>query len=284
MMRDRLTNIPVLNVDPGFVMLHEKYWKNVDYLDVNRLKHEKERLVEVFIDAKNPAIIENDKKSILHVTTNDIKTYVDGKLTDLYSKEYPFLIISLKPKEAFKCSMKAVLGTGQTHTCWDACSNFCYDQETIENKTIVKFQSGTQFNEFVLVERALEYLTVRTGLLKDEVHRLYLEKNKDTERFQIIIENEDHTMGEIINYEIQSHPNILKSSVSKPNYLINNILLDVVAFEKDKLLNSILESFDNLIVKIDKFRTEFKKIKIPDSDTIPEVLEEPKKKSQKEKK
>lgn len=259
MMRDRLYNIPIFNVDPEIAILHEKYWKNVDYKDKNRLIHEKEKRIEAYIDAKNTAS-EEDEESIKHVTTNDMKIFIDGVLSDLYSKEYPLLIISLKPKEAFKCSMKAVLGTGGTHTCWDACVNFCYDQETIPDKTIVSFRAKKQFDEFELVRRSLEYLKFRTNILKDEINRKYLEYPNKTDRFQIEIENEDHTMGEIINYELQSHPDVMKSSITKQNHLIDNIVFDIFVFDKNKMLNAILESFDNLTKKLEKFEKEFNKI------------------------
>jgi DNA-directed RNA polymerase subunit L len=259
MMRDRLKNTPVMNVDPGFAILHERYWKDVDYLSSDREVYENEKKIEVYIDAKNTAV-EGDDESILHVTTDHAKVYIDDELTTIYSKEYPLLLISLKPKEAFKCSMKAVLGVGVNDTCWDACSNFCYDQETIPESIIVKFQAASQFNEFVLVDRALEYFRYRTLLLKDEIHRMYLADKQKTERFQIIINDEDHTMGEPINYEMQSHPEIRKSSCTKPNHLLRQIVIDVVAFDKDKLLNAMMESIDNLVAKIDRFEELFNEI------------------------
>lgn len=259
MMRDRITNTPVMNIDPGFAILHERYWKNVDYRSIDREIHEKEKRVEVYIDAKNTAP-DGDTESILDVTTNNITVYIDDELVKIYNEEFPLLIIRLKAKEAFKCSMRAVLGVGINHTCWDACSNFCFDQETKPGTTIAKFQAASQFDEFVLIDRALEYYRTRTRLLKDEIHRMYLLEKDPNERFQIEINDEDHTMGEAINYELQSHPDIHKSSNSKPDHLVKRIVLDIVAYDKKKLLDAILESIDNLIAKIDKFEKEFKKI------------------------
>lgn len=264
MMRDRLKNTPVMNIDPGINFLHERYWKGVDYRSADREVHENEKRVEVYIDAKNTAA-EGDSESIVHVTTNDAKIYIDNVLTTIYSQEYPLLIISLKPKEAFKCSMRAVLGLGITDTCWDACSNFCYDQETIPGKTIMKLEAASQFDEFVLVNRSLEYFRARTKLLKDEIHRMFLLEKNPTATFQIVIKDEDHTMGEAINYEIQSHDDILKSSVAKPDHLIRQIVIEVVAFKQDKMLNAIMESIDNLLTKIDRFEQLFQKLDKADS-------------------
>lgn len=271
MLRCRLINTPVMNIDPGFAILHERYWKNINYSDPNRPIHEKEKRIEVNIDTKNTT---ND---ILHVTTNDASIYVDNVLTQLYDKEYPLLIVSLKPKEQFKCSMRAVLGVGQVHTSWDACSNFCYDQETIPGCTIVKFQSASQFNEFILVERSLDYFSARTKLLKEEIKRLYHLNKTDSDRFQIEINDETHTMGEPINYEIQSHPDIMKSSVTRPNLLLKQIIIDIVAYDKTKLLSAVMESIDNLSLKIDTFKEKFKNIQTKSSEM-------PEKKTKKNKK
>jgi DNA-directed RNA polymerase subunit L len=252
MMRLRLKNTPVMNIDPGFAILHERYWKNIDYRSTDREIHEKEKRIEVYIDAKNSAP-EEDTQSILHVTTNDIKIFIDDEPAKIYSNDYPLLIISLNPKEAFKCSMKAVLGVGVNDTCWDACSNFCYDQETIPDSFIVKFQSASQFDEFTLIDRALEYFRSRTKLMKDEINRIYLLDKSPSNRFMIKLIDEDHTMAEPINYEIQSHKDIMISSCSKPDHLIKTMIINVVAKNKDKMLNAVMESMDNLIAKIDHF-------------------------------
>lgn len=260
MMRVRLSNTPVMNIDPELSYLHERYWYNVDYLDEKREKHEKEKNIEVLIDVKNTNNNIDNDDSVLHVTTNDIKVYIDGKQKEIYSKTYPLLIISLRPKEAFKCSMKAVLGIGINNTCWDACSNFCFDEETIPGKRLVSFQASSQMDEYTLVNRALEYFKTRTSILKDEIHRLYLLQREPTKRFQIVLKNEDHTMGEVINYELQSHPDIRSSGCSKQDFLITEILIDVTAFSESKLLNAINESMDNLLKKINTFEKQFNKL------------------------
>jgi DNA-directed RNA polymerase subunit L len=128
----------------------------------------------------------------------------------------------------------------------------------------MKFEAASQFNEYILVDRALEYFRIRTKLLKDEIHRMFLLEKNPSNRFQIMIKDEDHTMGEVINYEIQSHDDILKSSISKPDHLIRQIVLEVVSFKENKLLDAIMVSMDNLMVKIDRFEHLFQKLDRPD--------------------
>jgi DNA-directed RNA polymerase subunit L len=262
MMRDRIKNTPIIGIDPGFAFLHERYWKDVDYLSPDRDIHEQEKRLEAYIDAKNTAEEGNDD-AIMHVTTNDMKIFIDDELVKIYSEEYPFLIISLKPKEAFKCSMKAVLGVGIVDTCWDACSNYWFDQETVEGKTILCLESASRFDEFTLVSRSLEYFRVRTKMLKDEIHRMYLLEKERTNTFYITIVDEDHTMGEVIAYELQSHSDIAVASNSKHDHLVRTIELKIVAFDKDKLLDAVTESMDTLLSKIDAFEEQFNNIENP---------------------
>jgi len=252
MIKLRIKNTPVVGVDPNVSYLHEKYWKNMNYLNNDRDKYETEKQVEINIDVKN------DEEDIIHVTTNDMKIYVDNELKELYNKKYPFLLISLKPKEAFNCSLKAVLGVGLNDDCWNSAGNYWYDVN--DDGSIDFFVEGNLcFNELKLISRSLEYFKLRVQLLKDEVLRQYLIDPKKSNKFQVKIIDEDHTIGSAINYELQSHKDIIKSSIVKPTLLVREIIIDIFA-PQDKMKNSFLESFDNLLSKINYFEKQYKKI------------------------
>jgi len=259
-MKLRLSLFPPMNIDCGLSSLHEKYWSGVDYLDKDRNKHEAEKNIEAFIDAKN------DSNEIIHVTTNEMMVYVDGEEMNragkIYSTEYPLLIITLRPNEKFRCSMKAVLGVGLRHSIWDSGSNFWMDQETLEKekKIIFCYHSSSRMNEIELMKRGLSYYREKTLSYKNEINRMFLLEKDPSDRFVIILKNEDHTFGEVINYEIQSHPDIMHSGCKKTDHLINEIIIDCKAFDKTKLLNAILESIDNLVTKIDHINRAFERL------------------------
>jgi len=250
-MKLRLSLFPPMNIDCGLSSLHEKYWFGVDYLDKDRERHEVEKNIEAFVAAKN------DSNEIIHITTNDMLVYIDGEEMNqnghVYNREYPLLVITLRPNEKFCCSMKAVLGVGLRHSIWDGASNFWMDQETLETtgETILCFQSASRMDERVLLKRGLLYFHERILLYKNEIKRLYLLEKEESSRFIITLKNEDHTFGEVINYEIQSHPDIMHSGCKKPDHLINEIVIDCIAFDRSKLLNAIMESIDRLVARID---------------------------------
>ena len=74
-MRLRLSQLPVLGLDPEIYFLEEKYWNKdtVNFADTKRNKHPKEKTVEYYLNAHN------NTSMISSVTTNDIKMFIDLK-------------------------------------------------------------------------------------------------------------------------------------------------------------------------------------------------------------
>lgn len=257
-MRLPLSQFPLLGIDSGLSFLHEKYWKDIDYRDKNREKHPNEKTIEAYVDVKNTT---ND---IIHVTSNDMSIYIfdHGKDSDkiqIYDTEYPMLVISLRPKEHFKCSMKAVLGLGLRHNIWNSAANYWSDQETYPGKILFCFQSSC-IDERVLFERGLQHYHDKLILYKQEIKRAFLAQKEQTNKFDILLKNEDHTFGAAINYEFQSHKDIKKSGCAKLDHLISEITISVVGEDKDSLLSAMMESFDALLAKVDMISTLYKKI------------------------
>jgi DNA-directed RNA polymerase subunit L len=267
MMRARISYIPIMNLDPEIGYLNEKYWKDVDYLDKHRDKHDDEADVELYVHVKNNSL-EHDENSIINVTTNDLQITINNQdisPNKLFDKDYPFLIISLKPREAFECSMKAVIGIGLNNSVFDSGSNYYIDHnETIKDSSLLTIQASSRFNEFQLFNRSMEYFETRILNIKNEVEKKYMELDDESRNntFLIVLKDEDHTIGEPLNYMIQSHKNIIMSACKKPDNLINEIEIFITCDKKnqDNLLKYIMESFDSLINKIQQTQKEFNKI------------------------
>jgi len=260
MIRDHIKNIPIVNIDPNISYLNEKYWKDVNFLDKDREKHENEKKINMYIDCKN------DTNDIIHVLTSDMKIYIDDKeVSNLYNSKYPFWITSLKPKEAFKCSMIPMLSIGYRNkgSQWDSAPNGWFDQDTIKDKTILHLEGTLCYDEISLMSRTLEYFILRLSYIKNEIERQYKLIEIDNEEFNIVIVDEDHTFGEVIAYELQLHKNIKYASNSRPDHLIRSITIKVISLHKDKMMDYISESIDNLIIKINVFKEKFEDIKEP---------------------
>lgn len=254
-MRLRLSHIPIIGIDPEIDFLHERYWKDVDYMDSDREKHEKEKPIEAYIEYNNTS------DDIINVTTKDMKMYINDKETDVYrNSDYPFLIISLKPGEMFKASMKGVLGIGKRNTIWDSSGTSFQEIDTVPGKHLVTIEPSAQIEPHILFKRACSYFKKKIELIRGEIKRIYKESEITENKIEIVLKGENHTMGGPINYELQSHSNIISSGLCKKDHLINEIILKIETFDKSKLLNSIMECIDIIIKKIDLIELNFNKI------------------------
>ena len=85
-MQLRLSNLPLYKVDLDLYHLHDKYWQNINYSDINREKHPLEKDIKFYIN------ITNKTQEIMSVTTNDLEVYIDSSRVEMYNKKYPILL------------------------------------------------------------------------------------------------------------------------------------------------------------------------------------------------
>jgi len=241
-MQLRLSNLPLYNLDLDIYHLHDKYWKNVNYADINRDIHPSEKDIRFYVNVKN------NTKELSYVTTNDLEIYIDSNLTKtMYDKNNPILLIKLRPGDSFKCDMKAVLGLGESHTIWRSAVNAYAPYE--DDKYMLTLKSNGQETEYVILVKSCKHILKRLEdikkIIEDKVDK---QEIKNVEHLQLIIDGEEHTMGEIINYEFQNHSNLI-SGFSKPDLLIKSISFKISAKEPSKMIKSIYESLDTLTDK-----------------------------------
>ena len=257
-MRLRLTQLPVLGIEAELYDLHPKYWKqsDVDYSDRNRLKHPSEQRVEFFIDKHN------ETTQIINVTTHDMTMYINGNINKTYNDYEPILLIKLRPNDKFTCSMNAVLGVGERHAIWKHARNCFYDEK--ENGDIeFTIEGNFQCHEYDILLKTCKFLINKYNILKKQLLDKIAKKEILPERIiNFVLDDEDHTIGEPLNYEFQNHENIISSGLSKPDHLIRSILIRIVASEKVKSpLNPMLESIDILINKFSHIGKQLENLK-----------------------
>ena len=238
-MQLRLSNLPLYNLDLDIYHLHDKYWKNVNYADVNRDIHPSEKDIRFYVNVKN------NTKELSYVTTNDLEIYIDSNLTKtMYDKNNPILLIKLRPGDSFKCDMKAVLGTGESHTIWRSAVNAYAPYE--DDKYMLTLKSNGQETEYVILVKSCKHILKRLEDIKKIIEdKVTKQEIKNVEHLQLIIDGEEHTMGEVINYEFQNHSNLI-SGFSKPDLLIKSISFKISAKDPNKMIKSIYESIDTL--------------------------------------
>lgn len=260
-MKLRLSQLPIYNVSSDISFLHQKYWKNINFADTTREKYSEEKNIKIYINSHNNS---NEMKP---VTTKDIKVYINDEQVEMYDPNAPILIILLRPNDTFKCMMMSSLAIGEMHTTYCACSNAwnTYENEDKDNGETV-FKEGHLFmksrggqSEYSILNKSCDYLIKKFSDIKLEVDRKVKSKEIDSTAndLVLVLDDEDHTIGEIINYELQDLA--LFSAISKPNHNIKSITLKIETDGKKKPTELIEESCNILIEKIKKIQSLIKK-------------------------
>lgn len=253
-MRLRLAQLPILNTNLDIYYLDPVYWNGIDYSDPKRPKHSSERQIEIAINVYNNT---NFNKNI---TTNDIHYYEDGNEVTKYNKDCPILLIQLRPDETFKCTMKAALGVGERDSIWASAGNVYYDDlttddkqqgkliENPDNKIIFTVESQGQYDEYTLLIKGCNYIVKKLDDIKNELNKRFTSKEiKESQEIILILDGEDHTMGQLLNYSFQNHEEIIFSGVAKPDHLVKSIRFKISCSNRLKTpLKAMYEQIDLL--------------------------------------
>lgn len=262
-MRLRLSQVPIYDVDSGIEYLPDMYWSNVDYSDQDRVLHPKDKLkMELIINSIN------NTSDIMDVTTNTAKFYEnDVEVINKYSKNDSILLVRLRPGDIFKCRMRSSLGVGKRNNIWSAISNCYYDdyKNTADNDESHKFkftvESSGQLDEYSVMIRACETVNKRLDNILHIIKNKYYATNiKNTRSVILELENETHTLGNIINDSLQNHPRTKSSGLSKPDHLINSMVIQLETLDDDPL-KVFFEAVNHTKKIFDKIKEELKRSK-----------------------
>jgi DNA-directed RNA polymerase subunit L len=256
-MRLRLSQLPILNFDSEIDYLDNKYLNmGLNFDDPNFVRYEKEKVIEVYINSYN------NTPDNMNVTTNDINYVEDGEPVSKYSTKYPILLTQLRPNETFKAHMKAALSNGLKSNIFSASSNCFYDYDDEKNKITLTIESQGQLSENVILIKSCNFIIKKLADFKN----YFEERMKETPKYEknstmiFEFENEDHTMGEILNDCFQDHPKIVFSGISKPSPLERIIKIKIISSDENPI-KYIIESIDYLTNVYNNILKEMKKIK-----------------------
>lgn len=254
-MRLRLSQLtlPNINVRPYF--LEDKYWKDVDYRNKDLIKHpEDDKMLEIYINVKNTTT------DVMNVTSEHIKIYENGvELGDKFDPAYPLLIIQLRPGEVFSCRCVGILAIGLINNIWAASGNTYY-KEINDNEFMLTIESQGQMDEYEILYKCCKVLKDKIQITKKNVESNYNTPNiEKLSKIKIELEGEDHTLGCIINDFLQNNKNVVFSGVSKPNLLINNMVITFQTIKPNPLpiLSAVL---DEIIVFANEIESQIKKL------------------------
>ena len=248
-MQLRLSQLTPQNINVPVEFLDYKYW-DIDYDNVtSHEKHPDDNLnIELYINAVN------NTNDILNVTTNDIDMFINGDKINEFNKKYPQLLIQLKPKQEFNCSMTTMLGIGKKNNIFASCG-CAYLEELDDGVTILTLESQGQMTEKEVLIRSCRVMKKKIEYLIE----YFQDTLKDEKMLEIDLSSEDHTIGNVINELLQDHEDIIFSGICKPDFLVDEVRIKVqsktnIKNPMDNVLKDIIKLYSDLEKQFQKLK------------------------------
>lgn len=203
--------------------------------------------------------IKNEDDEILAVTTNHFEFYNKGKkISSIYSTKNPLIVCELKKGEELEISAIVSKGIPLNHERF-ACASQCSFERESENSYLFKLEAISQFSEKEIYIRATKIILYILDKLKERLVNTKYEKNNHG---KITLDDFDHTVGNLLSYEIQKHPNIKLCGYKVDHLLIRRVTIEYITDGK-KTINQIIEtSINNLTKLFGKLLSKFESIKL----------------------
>ena len=205
----------------------------------DELKDEDIDKMTMSIQAKNKGI------DVLNVISNKIycKFYMnETEVENIYNKEH--LLIELKPNEKFSMTCSTNLNIGLHNIKYSPITTCVYEEKD-DNNYIMKFASRGQIDEVEVMKRGCKILHIKLDNIKELIDMADL--NLEDTHGKIIMENENHTMGNFINRYLQDHEDI-RCGYMMDHLLINNITIKYI-IDGSKNIKEIFNDCFNLMKK-----------------------------------
>lgn len=251
------------------IILPRKYWDGVDYKNPKRERHSSDKKdIEIVVN------VHNDTTENMFVHTHEhMKYYEDGELVvNKIKKEQSELIAELRPNETIRFSAKAVVGVNliKGNGIFAAARSAYFERldnegnkDLEEDKVDYKFtvHSLGQLSELEIMKRSCQILVKKLDDLKTNVNDK-VKKLVDTSiRLNLNVENESHTLGNLLQSRLQEHPKVIGASYTKRDLLVPEIQLHIETDTKKddpvKILGQVIDDLKNLFENLhDQFKKQ----------------------------
>lgn len=257
-MRNRLENLPLIDVN--FKLDLDEYNNLRKYIRGRKAFEEYTDKKEEDINDKNFTIysnITNNKDTFMSVTSDDIEFFDGDKKVKSFYKN-PILIVRLKPGEEFEFSAKADKGIALNHSRYSVVGMCCYEMVN-ENEFIFKLEPRGQLSLSEILSRACKIIRYRIELILNKIKKI---KFTSENHGKIILNNEDHTFGNLIARGLQDHKNIEFAGYKLDHLLIRDVTIEYVT-NGGKTINEILNDVLTGYLKIySEIEDKFSKLKL----------------------
>lgn len=260
-MKERLSQLPIKNIDHDIKFLPLKYYKDVNFADNKFIKYIDDIWdIDLYFKKKN-----NGSDKLINVTTNDLRISINDKIIEnskIYSEKNPILLIQLRVGEEFECTMKGVLAIGEFQAIFNS-SNVYYEEIT-PNKYIFNIESSGQLKEYDILTKGCEIIIEKLLLIKENVMSTEYENYKmiTTELNSLMLEmfNEDYTCGAPINYFLQNMDEVVYAGITKPDFMQKVILIKFKVKPIFKPIDILIKAIDRSVNLFENIKIKFNKL------------------------
>lgn len=220
----RLGNITVPNLNNDAIMID-------DYKDDK---------IDMYLNSKN------NTNNVSNITTDELVFFKDGvEMKNPF--DVPNLIIKLRPNEEFNFHGKLTIGKAYVNEIWAAVSP-CFYEIINENKYKFTFETLEQLTYKQILNKCFKIIVKKLENIELVVGNAH--KKINSNKITIVLDNESHTMGNLIITKLQDDVDVLYAGYKKDHVLVNNITMKI----ETKTINPL----KNLFKTIDELKKIYK--------------------------
>lgn len=208
--------------------------------------------------------VKNKSNNIISVTTNDAKFYYEEKqISSPYKTPIP--LVKLQPQQEIAFSAITKLGTEEENTMYSPVC-ICAFKQINDNEFDFIIESRGQISEKRIIQVALinierkikNFLKLlkdnQTNNQTDNSNSSNFDKEKDLKGL-IVVNNEDHTLGNLISRGMQLHNDIKFAGYNLPHPLGKKVNFHYKLAKKEdikKIIHDVVEYYSSLFLQIKK--------------------------------
>jgi DNA-directed RNA polymerase subunit L len=223
----RLQNLPVWNINNNIIKLENKKINetiienneeeiniddDVDLNDDNNVNSSSLSQLTMYVDYKS------SDKGIFTVTSDHAKFYYDGKsISSPY--HIPIPIIKLQPEQSIKFSAITTIGTEKENSIYSAVSVCFYKQNDTNDYNFIVESRGQLTEQRIMEVAMLNIISNIENILE------LIPETQISATGEIIMNNENNTMGNLLCNGLQKHKHIKNAGYNMPHPLEEKIII-----------------------------------------------------------
>jgi len=256
-LKNQIQNLPVWGIDNKLEYYDNSLKvKNTEADEIEDLEDNVDLSIEKKVNSNSLEQLtmyvdfENKSNDIYSVTTDDAKFYFAQKqINNPY--HVPIQLVKLQPKQIINFSVVTSVGIEEENSMYSPVSICVYDQKS-DNEFNFIIESRGQLNEVKIINIAT------LNLIKKLENILVQIPDNNEDSGQIQINNEDHTLGNLLTNGLQQHKNIKFAGYNMTHPLEKRVIINYtlksgkIKETIKSVINDFIETFKEIDKKIEK--------------------------------